>query len=223
VDRTRTGHLERITHNPKRDIMDVYTTMPWPALCEEVAKLRIRRQPTPPAGEQGAERSPGRGSASPEADSKEAESDGGPTTALTTIGYEGRNWVANSWESHVISEQSKVEAPGVECSIAETRLDPCRPVSPELSAAYVALAADPRRVEQALELFRCSTVVRRVEKALEALNGGQMAASRALLEELRTDLHELGQQASATVSDVLDKAPDLGDDRSVLRLRRRTR
>jgi len=114
ADGAREDLLEMVTHNPKRDIMDVYTTMPWPALCEEVAKLRIRRLPTAPAGERGAEGSPGRGSASPEASSKEAESGGDLTTALTTVGYKGRNWVANSWESHVISQQSKVEAPGVE-------------------------------------------------------------------------------------------------------------
>ena len=94
--------------------MDVYTTMPWPALCEEVAKLRIRRLPTPPAGERDAEGGPERGSASSEPSSKEAEVGGDLTTALTTVGYKGRNWVANSWERHVFSQQSKVEAPGVE-------------------------------------------------------------------------------------------------------------
>jgi len=112
-----------------------------------------------------------------------------------------------------------VEAPGVECGRVETRLGPSRPVSPELSAAYVALVADPTRVEQALALFRCSTVVRRVQEALEALDGGQTAAGRALLVQLRADLDELGQCASVTVSPDIP-CPDGGQP--LLRLRRRS-
>ena len=103
ADGARKDLLEMITHNPKRDIMDVYTTMPWPALCEEVAKLRVRRRPAPE-----------RGSTSPEGGSREAEAGDDLTTVLTTVGYKGRNWVANSWERHVFPQQSKVEAPGVE-------------------------------------------------------------------------------------------------------------
>ena len=30
-----------MTHGPTADIMDQFTTLPWSALCEEVAKLRI--------------------------------------------------------------------------------------------------------------------------------------------------------------------------------------
>ena len=112
-----------------------------------------------------------------------------------------------------------MEAPGVECGRVETCLDPSRPVSPELSATYVALAADPMRVEQALDLFRCSTVVSRVEEALKALDGGQTAAARALLSELRADLDELGQRAAATAT---GEVPQIGDDRPQLRLRRRS-
>ena len=33
--------LHFATHGPDGDIMDDYTTMPWPALCAEVAKVRI--------------------------------------------------------------------------------------------------------------------------------------------------------------------------------------
>jgi hypothetical protein len=28
-------------HGPRGDIMNMYTTFPWPPLCEEVAKLKI--------------------------------------------------------------------------------------------------------------------------------------------------------------------------------------
>jgi hypothetical protein len=33
--------LERIPHGPKGDIVNLYTTLPWHLLCEEVAKLKI--------------------------------------------------------------------------------------------------------------------------------------------------------------------------------------
>jgi hypothetical protein len=33
--------LHFATHGPDGDIMDDYTTLPWPALCAEVAKVRI--------------------------------------------------------------------------------------------------------------------------------------------------------------------------------------
>jgi integrase len=41
VDGARRDLLETITHGPRGDIINVYTTFPWPALCEEVAKLKI--------------------------------------------------------------------------------------------------------------------------------------------------------------------------------------
>jgi integrase len=42
VDGARRDLLETITHGPRRNIINVYTTFPWPALCAEVAKLKIR-------------------------------------------------------------------------------------------------------------------------------------------------------------------------------------
>jgi hypothetical protein len=33
--------LEAVTHGPRGDIVDVYTTFPWAALCDEVKKLKI--------------------------------------------------------------------------------------------------------------------------------------------------------------------------------------
>jgi integrase len=41
VDGARRDLLEAVTHGPRGDIVSVYTTFPWPALCEEVAKLKI--------------------------------------------------------------------------------------------------------------------------------------------------------------------------------------
>ena len=41
VDGARRDLLETITHGPRGNIINVYTTFPWPALCAEVAKLKI--------------------------------------------------------------------------------------------------------------------------------------------------------------------------------------
>ena len=41
ADGARKDILRWVTHGPTGDIMDVYTTLPWEALCAEVAKLRL--------------------------------------------------------------------------------------------------------------------------------------------------------------------------------------
>ena len=41
VDGARRDLLESISHGPRGDIVSIYTTFPWPALCAEVAKLKI--------------------------------------------------------------------------------------------------------------------------------------------------------------------------------------
>jgi len=42
VDGARRDLLETISHGPRGDIVSIYTTFPWPALCAEVAKLNVR-------------------------------------------------------------------------------------------------------------------------------------------------------------------------------------
>lgn len=44
VDGARRDVLEQITHAPKRSIMDLYTTLPWPTLCEAVRSIKVRRR-----------------------------------------------------------------------------------------------------------------------------------------------------------------------------------
>jgi hypothetical protein len=39
VDGARRDILEAISHGPRGDIVSVYTTFPWPAMCEEIRKL----------------------------------------------------------------------------------------------------------------------------------------------------------------------------------------
>jgi integrase len=41
ADGARKDILRWVTHGPEGDIVNVYTTLPWNALCEEVAKLKI--------------------------------------------------------------------------------------------------------------------------------------------------------------------------------------
>jgi integrase len=45
ADGARKDLLRLITHGPEGDVMDMYTSMPWAPLCEEVAKLKL----SPPA------------------------------------------------------------------------------------------------------------------------------------------------------------------------------
>ncbi len=44
VDGARADLLEMITHAPRGNIINIYTSMPWPSLCEEVAKLKVERR-----------------------------------------------------------------------------------------------------------------------------------------------------------------------------------
>jgi hypothetical protein len=41
TDGARKDVLERITHGPRGDIVDLYTSLPWGLLCDEVSRLRI--------------------------------------------------------------------------------------------------------------------------------------------------------------------------------------
>ncbi len=41
ADGARKDVLRWVTHGPEGDIIDLYTTLPWEALCNEVAKLKI--------------------------------------------------------------------------------------------------------------------------------------------------------------------------------------
>jgi hypothetical protein len=44
-DGGRKDILRWITHGPEGDIVDLYTTLPWHTLCEEVARLKIDLAP----------------------------------------------------------------------------------------------------------------------------------------------------------------------------------
>jgi integrase len=44
VDGARADILERVSHGPRGNIVDLYTSLPWESLCVEVAKLRVARR-----------------------------------------------------------------------------------------------------------------------------------------------------------------------------------
>lgn len=43
VDGARRDVLEQITHAPRGNILDLYTTLPWPTLCEAIACMKVKR------------------------------------------------------------------------------------------------------------------------------------------------------------------------------------
>jgi integrase len=50
ADGARKDLLRLVTHGPEGDIVDIYTEMPWGALCEEVAKLKLAPPAPKPLG-----------------------------------------------------------------------------------------------------------------------------------------------------------------------------
>jgi hypothetical protein len=44
ADGARKDVLRWVTHGPEGDIVDLYTTLPWSALCEAVAALKVTRR-----------------------------------------------------------------------------------------------------------------------------------------------------------------------------------
>jgi hypothetical protein len=47
ADGARKDILRWVTHGPEADIVDLYTTLPWHTLCEEVARLKIDLETAP--------------------------------------------------------------------------------------------------------------------------------------------------------------------------------
>ena len=47
ADGARKDILRWVTHGPEGDIVDLYTTLPWHTLCEEVARLKIDLETAP--------------------------------------------------------------------------------------------------------------------------------------------------------------------------------
>ena len=101
-DGARPDLLEMVTHAPRGNIMNIYTSMPWEALCAEVAKLRV----DPPVKDEA------------EAMQKAVGADLEPasvTTDLTTVLTTAPEGEAGSYgDKRGKPEIRLVEAPGVE-------------------------------------------------------------------------------------------------------------
>ncbi len=138
-DGARKDLLERCTHTPKRDTIDLYTEFDWASLCAEVAKLRIyvtERAPEPPdphteppeaADHADAETLPSHCSA---AEGSDSPADSGPskppitrdpgevverlTSILTTLARRIGSDPAKWSESELLRQLLLVEAPGIE-------------------------------------------------------------------------------------------------------------
>jgi integrase len=174
VDGARKDILEAVTHGPRGNIMDVYTTLPWASLCEEVAKLRVERR----AGDV---------VPLPRAMGGDEEGEGSSTTVPTTVGQTGGGLVSKSWNRHAISRKQVVEAPGVEFGRSEDGLDTSRVVSIENGQKQGVSAEGPRRasaVSNRLTTVDCSSVVTGLEDTLKALESGQISAARLRLRRL---------------------------------------
>ena len=101
ADGARKDLLEMVSHNLRGDIVDMYTTMPWAPLCEEVAKLQVKRLAP--------------GCVSPRASTSQVPENTGPlTTVLTTGATSGWPTPGKAWENMTLQLMKKVEAPGVE-------------------------------------------------------------------------------------------------------------
>jgi integrase len=86
VDGARRDLLETVTHGPRGNIINVYTTFPWPALCAEVAKLRIKKVRA------------GVAKTGAKAAASEPVLDGEPRSLATGLATAQRNW-RNRWRN----------------------------------------------------------------------------------------------------------------------------
>jgi hypothetical protein len=121
ADGARADLLEMISHAPRGDIINIYTSMPWANLCAEVAKLNI----VLPQDAEIIQLRRAANDISPEPQGS------GLTTRLTTVSAGSSNWPL----SLLKSASKLVEAPGVEGDRNSSRPAP----SPENPAILRAL------------------------------------------------------------------------------------
>jgi hypothetical protein len=100
ADGARADLLEMVTHAPRGNIINIYTSMPWENLCAEVAKLRI-------ALPRDAEVIPLRRAVN---ESPSDDRSGEAATVVATVS----SALSNQPLSLVKSRAKMVEAPGVE-------------------------------------------------------------------------------------------------------------
>lgn len=104
VDGARADILEMMTHGQRGDIINIYTSMPWPSPCAELAKLKIERRVGQVIVLPLAVNAP----------PKKAEEPRALTTVLTTVGRAKRPDPAKLWDLRPILKRKLVKAPGIE-------------------------------------------------------------------------------------------------------------
>ncbi len=140
VDGARKDVLEQITHGARGNILDAYTSLPWPTLCEAVATLRV--------GRVGAEvvqlrlvANAGQSSAA------KVAAYGTPDGRDFAPGYapglvERTRFVRNSWKKHANSRLRRVEAAGIEPASEGARSEASTRVASLLLSSAEALGSE---------------------------------------------------------------------------------
>ncbi len=101
VDGARKDVLEQITHAPRGNILDVYTTLPWPTLCEAVSVLKVRRL----APDEVAGRSAALGK--PRGEAPDRGAPGTPGADFVTAVEAKAAFVQKSWKRHANSAKKE--------------------------------------------------------------------------------------------------------------------
>lgn len=132
VDGARADLLQMVTHGQKKDIINIYTSMPWASLCEEVAKLKVYRRTgelivLPKAVNAGPDVNP-----DGQLPTFDGSTPAATSTALTSLRPSVQNTTKpdpkNLWDVRPLLKKVLVEAPGIEViPIAFRRVSVARP------------------------------------------------------------------------------------------------
>ncbi len=163
VDGARADLLEMITHAPRGDIINIYTSMPWPSLCAEVEKLKIERRM-------------GDVIALPWAAQAAGSSDSSVTASVTV----SRNPTATT--------RIGVRAAGFEGDSALQNVAEPRGASQTESGTSVTSPPPPSSASEPVGALDCHTVTLALEEALRCLDAGRVDLARAVIEKARTKL-----------------------------------
>jgi hypothetical protein len=122
VDGARSDLLQMVTHNPSKNIIDIYTSMPWPSLCAEVAKLNVQRRRGDVIAFPRAANAEGHepqmamfdAEGQPQPRLKGHETVSRLTSVLTSVQSTTRPDPRKLWDIRPLLKRALVEAPGIE-------------------------------------------------------------------------------------------------------------
>jgi hypothetical protein len=127
VDGAHADLLQMVTHNPSKNIIDIYTSMPWPSLCAEVAKLNVQRRKgelvmlpkAVNAEDDGPQMAMFDAEGPPRPGLKGPDEDSELTSTLTTVQNTTRPDPKKLWDIRPLLKKVLVEAPGIDLSCTE--------------------------------------------------------------------------------------------------------